>query len=447
MIVEPTVKDAYDLMHRGALALALVEKNGMRIDVERMDNSIKSTRDKIEGNERFLQDSREWKVWKKRYGSSASLGSRAQLGVVLYEDMGYEVGSKTKTGRAQVNEEQLAKLNSDFVTAYLENEKLKKLLSTYLIGIRREVCNGYLHPSFNLHMVRTYRSSSSTPNFQNIPIRDPKIGSLIRSCFVPRKNHILVEIDYGALEFRIASCFWQDMAMVDYACNPELDIHRDIAMECYCLTKDEVTKKARFHAKNQFVFPTLYNSYYVNTARHLWASIKDDKLETSQGVPLDRHLADKGITRQTFEDHIKGVEQNFNNRFSTWSKKKERWWKDYLMDGEFNLMTGFRVKGVMNRNQIANIPIQGPAFHILLWSLTRLVKWMVKSKMKSKIIGQIHDSIVADVHKNELQDYLEKAKQVMTEDVRKYWPWIITDLMIEVETSSTNWYEKKELAI
>jgi len=445
--MKPTTKDAYKLLHEGMLALARAEEVGMRIDVDLMDRTIEDTKVRIKDLNEALKDSEEWGMWRKRYGEKANLGSRTQLGKILFEVLNYTPLSKTKTGRGQVDVDCLSKIDTDFTRNYISAEKLKKLLSTYLVGIRREVCDGFLHPSFNLHLVRTYRSSSSNPNFQNIPIRDPEIGKLIRSCFVPRKGHTLVEIDYGALEFRICACFHRDKKMVDYACNPDLDIHRDMAAECYCLNKSQVTKQARFHAKNCFVFPTIYNSYYKNTARNLWNAIDESALKTVEGVSLRKHLKSKGIDFYNYEDHIKRVEEKFNKKFSTWSSHKETWWNNYIENGWFDLMTGFRMSGIYTRNQVANIPIQGPAFHCLLWSLIQMVKWLSKAKMKSHIIGQIHDSIVADVHNSELSDYLNKAKQVMTEGVREHWPWIITDLQIEAEASDVNWYEKKPIEI
>ena len=94
-----------------------------------------------------------------------------------------------------------------------------------------------------------------------------------------------------------------------------------------------------------------------------------------------------------------------------------------------------------------NTPVQGPSFHCLLWSLIRLNDWLKKYRMKSRIICQIHDSILADVHDGELQDYVAMARQVMTGDVRKEWSWIITPLAVGVEGSKVNWFEKKALTI
>jgi DNA polymerase-1 len=334
----------------------------------------------------------------------------------------------------------LESLDVPFVKDYLSIEKLKKLQSTYLKGIKREVVDGFLHPFFDLHLARSHRPSSSRPNFQNIPIRDPLIGKLIRSCFIPRKDHVLVEIDYSALEFKIAACFWRDDSMVAYASDPNLDIHRDMASECYRLDVDNVLSTARFFAKNQFVFPILYGSYYGNCAKNLWKESKG--LSCQDGMPLQEHLSDMGMARyQDFEEHIQNVEREFNVRFPTWSSRKEQWRRDYVRDGYFDLMTGFRCSGVYSINQLMNTPIQGPAFHCLLWCLIELVKWMIKKKMKSKVIGQIHDSIIADVHRSELDDFIQKARELMTRDIRRVWDWIIVPLDVDVETSETNWFE------
>ena len=115
----------------------------------------------------------------------------------------------------------------------------------------------------------------------------------------------------------------------------------------------------------------------------------------------------------------------------------------------FDTLTGFRIEGLYKRNEVINYPVQGSAFHWLLWSLIRIQKLLKKYKMKSLLVGQIHDSIVGDVHKKELRDYLDIVKQVMTIDVRKHWEWIIVPLRIEAEVAPVggSWFDKKEVKI
>jgi len=313
--------------------------------------------------------------------------------------------------------------------------------------VRREVVGGFLHPVYNLHFALTHRSSSDNPNFQNLPIRDPRQSKLIRKAFIPRsKEHMILEVDYGALEFRGAACFWRDPAMVEYACDETLDIHRDMAAECYRLDVDQVSKMARSMTKTMFVFPELYGSYYKNCARSLWSVIAQFHLKTVDGVGLYEELERQGIgTYDAFVEHIRRVEQHLNERFSYWSEQKEVWWNKYVEQGWFKMMTGFVCSGIYSRNQVMNSPIQGPSFHCLLWSLIQLNRELKHRKMKTVVAGQVHDSIWLDVYKPELDDVMQMAHEWMTIKVREHWDWIITDLEIEVEGSDQTWYDKQPI--
>ncbi len=458
--MKATTAAACRLMHEGTLAHAEIEAAGIRIDVARLDRTIKGVGNRIESLTGKLKQDDVWKVWKRRFGGQANMGSRPQLGKVLFDELGYKSTTVTKTGRPKMDRVELERLDLPFVKRFLQLEDIKKLKSTYLMGIRREVVDGFLRPSFNLHLARTYRPSSDSPNFQNIPIRDKRVGKMIRSCFIPRDGHVLVEIDYSALEVRVAACYNRDPALIEYICDSTKDMHRDMAAECYMLSKGQVTKEARFYAKNQFVFPEFYGSYYAKCAPNLWDAIRSAKLTTVDGIPLQKHLAKKGISKLgycqpsekpeegTFERHIQQVEQGFwGKRFKVYAQWKLDWFRKYQKRGWFDMLTGFRVSGVYGRNDVINYPVQGSAFHCLLWSLIRLVRKMQKKKMGSMVVGQIHDSIVADVHRDELDDYLAMAKQIMTEDIRREWKWIIVPLTIEAEVGERNWYEKVEVKL
>ena len=446
---QPSNAQALKLMMEGSKALADVEQHGMRIDVDYLDSAIAKATTKIRELEGAIKEDEVWQTWRKVYGSKANLGSNAQLAQVIFGELGVECKVRTKTGRPKTDAEALEGVDFPFVRKLVNLEKLKKARSTYLVGLRSEVVDGFVHPFFHLHLATTFRSSSSNPNLQNQPIRDKRQAKLIRQAFVPRSaDHVLVEIDYSALEFKGAANFWLDPGMVAYASDPSLDIHRDMGAECYRLATDQVSKNVRSYAKNQFVFPTLYGSYYKNTGIGLWASIAKAGLTTADGVPLQQHLEQKSIfTEEDFIAHIRGVEQRFNERFPAWSEKKEKWWQQYLENGWFPLSTGFVCAGVFSYNNLMNTPIQGPSFHCLLWSLIELNKWLKQCKMRSRIICQIHDSILADVHRSELADYLVVAKRIMTEDIRKHWDWIVTPLWVEAEVAESNWFEKKVVAI
>lgn len=460
--MKPAQEDAYKLFHRGAIELAHVEANGMRVDVDRLERNIEKTSTRIDELTGRLKQDDVWTLWKRRFQQRASLGSPVQLAKVIYDEMGYKPKGSTKLGkRAKTDVDTLSKIDLPFVEDYLKLKKLQKLHGTYLKGVQREVHDGFLHPVFNLHFVKTYRSSSDSPNFQNFPIRDLEIGKLIRACIVPREDHSLVEIDYGAIEVRVAACYTHDKRLIEYCKDPTTDMHRDMAVKCYKLRPSQVSKDTRYCTKSEFVFPEFYGSYYVRCAQNMWEAIDEQRLTLIDTIPigLKEHLATKGIKKLgkcnpkyasikgTFEHHIKQVEKQFWEDFSGYARWKDQWVADYQKNGGFDLLTGFRVDGVYSRNQILNGAIQGVAFHLLLWSLITLNRWLRKNKMKTKIVGQIHDSIMADVHKDEMQDYLQMAKRIMTIGVRKYWPWIIVPLVIEAEASSISWFDKKEIEI
>lgn len=448
-------------MMEGSQALADVENNGMRIDTDYLDRKIEWAGNKIKEYEARLREDDVYRIWRKRFGTNADIGSPQQLSSVLFDDLGYEVKNWTSEDESKrkpkMDEVTLEGIDIPFVKMWIARKKMIKARSTYLIGIRRETHNGFLHPVFNLHFVTTYRSSSDSPNFQNIPVRDPTYAKLIRRAFIPYDDEsMLMEIDYGALEFRGAACFWKDPAMIAYASDPDLDIHRDMAAECYILPTDRVSKPVRGTAKTYFVFPELYGSYYGNIGRRLWERITLDDLKTADGTPIGDHLAEKGIrklgtknamTDNTFLYHIKQVEREFNERFPHWAKAKEKWWSDYLKNGWFPLMTGFVCQGIYSINDVMNYPIQGPSFHLTLWSLIQLNKRLKQKKMRSRVIGQIHDSIMGNVYRSERDDYIEMATSIMTQEVKRHWDWVVTPLEIEIEASDTNWFEKKTLAL
>jgi len=460
--MRPVTDEAYKLFHNGTLALAQVEANGIRIDVDYLNKAITQTTTKIDNLSDKMKRHKVFKTWKKHYGARTNMGSRQQLGKIIFDVMGYDCPSLTRTERYQTNEVVLTTLNLDFTNQLLKVEKLKKARSTYLQGILKHVVDGYLHPSFGLNIAQTYRGNCTDPNFQNIPIRDPKIAKLVRQAFIARHNHHIIETDYGGVEICGAACYHHDPRMISYIENKKKDLHRDMAMQIYMLQKKLMTKDIRYCGKNMFVFPQFYGDYYVHCSQRLWEAMSAMHLKTTDGVKLRKHLKSKGIKKLgrcnpkmppasgTFEGHVKEVENDFwNRRFKVYNQWKKDWWESYQKKGYFDTLTGFRIEGLLNRKECINYPIQGSAFHWLLWSLIQIQKQLNKYKMKSLIIGQIHDSIVGDVHRKEKRNYLEICQQVMTVDVMKHWPWIIVPLTIEAEVAPVggSWYEKKGVKI
>ena len=463
--MKPITNQAYKLLHDGCVALAEVEANGIRIDVEYLNRAIEQTSDKIKDLTDKLKRKKIYEVWRKNYGAKTNLGSREQLGKILFDVLKYPCATRTKIEKKpKADDTNLRMTNLKFVDRYLRIEKLKKARGTYLKGILRETTNGFLHPNFPLHITQSYRGSSDHPNFQNQPIKDPEIAELVRQAFIARDNHQIIEVDFKGAEICNAACYHKDPKMISYIKNPKLDMHRDMAAEIYMLERKQVTYWMRDAGKNRFIFPEFYGDWYKSRAISLWKAIEELNLVVEDtGYDLYSHLETKGIyelgdcdpekepEEGTFEKHLQEIEYDFwHRRFKVYNKWKKDWYKQYLKLGYFRTLTGFIIDCHLNRKQVINYPVQGSAFHWLLWSLIRIQKLMKKYKLtRSLIVGQIHDSIVGDIHKKEKKDYLKIVKQVIYEDIRKHWDWIIVPLIVEVEVAPVggSWYDKKEIEI
>lgn len=443
--------DAYQLMHEGAIALAEVQSNGIRVDMAYLKEKRKSTAHQIKKIKAVLEECKEVRKWKKLYGREFNLDSNDQLADILYNHLGYEAVGETASGNAAVDKKALERIDLPMVKQLLLLRKLQKARGTYLAGISREVVDGFLYPFFNLHTVKTYRSSSNNPNFQNMPIRDPFMGELIRRAFIPRENRILLELDYSSIEVKIAACYHKDPTMLSYIKDPSKDMHRDMAAQCYKLPQEQVTKFIRYCGKNMYVFPEFYGSYYAQVAPDLWSAAQKEDNKLVDGTLLKEHLVAQGLgSYSRFESYIQKVEDHFwNKRFRVYNNWRKKHYASYLKKGYFDTLTGFRCQGVMKKNDVINYPVQGAAFHCLLWSLIQLNRMFRKKKMATCIVGQIHDSIVMDVEPKELSDVLAMAKQVMCSDLLQHWDWIIVPIDIEAEAAPVNgsWFEKKKVEI
>ena len=375
--MKPITNQAYKLLHDGCVALSQVEANGICIDTNYLKEAIHKAGLQINEISDNLKQYKIYKVWRKTYGSKTNLGSREQLGKVLFDVMKYPCQLRTKTGRAKADETNLKSTGLKFVDSYLRFEKLKKARSTYLRNILRETTDGFLHPNFPLHLVQSYRGSSDHPNFQNIPVRDPEIKELVRRAFIARKNHQIVEIDFKGIEICSAACYHKDPRMIKYIKNPKLDLHRDMAAEIYMLERNEVTNDTRYCSKNQFIFPQFFGDWYKHCAVHLWNNIEVLNLVIKDtNIDLYSHLKSMGICELgacdpdedsedgTFEKHLQKIEYAFwNKRFKVYNQWKKDWWKAYQEDGYFETLTGFIIEGNLDRKQAINYPIQGTAFH------------------------------------------------------------------------------------
>jgi DNA polymerase-1 len=363
--------------------------------------------------------------------------------------MKIEPPKTTGGGSGATDEEALKLLSMPELELLLRIRKLVKIRDTYLWSFIRETnTDGYMHPSFNLHTVRTYRSSGSNPNFQNIPKRDKEAMRICRKAILPRPGHMLIEADFSAIEVTVGCFYHKDPVMLDYIKDKKSDMHLDMAKQIFLF--DQLDKHIPTHAvlrqaaKNSFVFPQFYGDYYGNNAKGIceWVKLPQGLWKRGIGIELpeggyisDHFWLHKIRSFDQFVDHMKQVEDDFwNRRFKIYQQWKEAWVQQYRHKGYLRMLTGFTCSGVMRKNEITNYAIQGTAFHCLLKTFILFDEVIRKEGLDSRLIGQVHDSMVIDVNPNELDQIKDALQKIVKEELPTIWPWIIVPLEIEIDT-------------
>ncbi len=460
MLLNIRSNEAYQLLHEGTLALSRVEEAGVRIDTDYVERTTSELTKRIDGLEKEFINTNFYRHWQHSSKGKVNINSDAQLRHFLYTIKKLEPVKFTESGLGSTDEESLRKLEIPELVQLIEIRKLKKTRDVYLTGFAREQVDGYVHPSFNLHLVKTYRSSSNNPNLQNVPVRDEEAMQICRSALFPHPGHQFLDVDFKSIEVCISACYHHDSNMVKYIRDKKSDMHGDMAKQIFIM--DKIDKKNHGHAilrqaaKNGFVFPEFYGDYYGDCAGILcdWGKLPRGKWTTGMGIELDTsafrlsdHLIAKGINSYAkFESHLKAIEDDFwNNRFAEYNEWKKRWWNVYQKYGYIDLLTGFRCSGVMDMKNCINYPIQGAAFHCLLWTLIETDKVMRAEKWKSKIVSQVHDDILLSVHPDEMDHVKEVVYDIATVQLPATWKWINVPLEVEMKAYKINgsWAEKE----
>lgn len=449
MNIQPLNRDAYQLFHDGSLALARAERNGIRVDLDYCNKMQSHLARQIARLEAQLQDSEIMRVGKKTFGFKFNIDSDDQLAKVLFEKMGCNSTIKTSSGKPSTSAEALEVLAVQYpeVNDLVRKRKLTKAKDTYLENYLREQVNGVIHTNFNLHLARSFRPSTDSPNLANVPSRDPEIKKIVRRGIKARPGRKIVSIDFKGVEVSIAYDYHKDPDMETYLRDKRNDMHRDMAMRLYLLEQPQITKPIRHSGKNEFVFPQFYGDWWKSCAQQLWLSAHQHVLP--DGTKLTDHLASKNIhDLEDFERHVESVERwMWDEKWYVYSQWKKDWWEAYLRRGYFDSLTGFRYSGIMDRKQACNYPIQGSAFHAML----QCIIWMDEDSRKegwdSFVCNQIYDDLMLDVHPDEEEMVIARARKYMTERLPEHWPWILVPLEIEVEAAGVDetWYDKKEV--
>lgn len=443
--LSPSLMRGFRLEMEGIVALAQAEHNGLICNEKDLQKSKSIMTKRMDMLEMEIRKSKEIKKFSKKDSKgrpiSFSLTNPHHLSYLVFNDLGYETEKKTATGKNKADKEVFSTYNIDVVNNVLEWKRWSKARDTYVASFEREITDSVIHPFFHLHIVPSFRSSSSDVNFQNIPKRDTKVADLIRRTLRCKPGHKFAEYDYSAQEVHLIACLNKDPTLIKYI-EDGYDMHRDMASKIFIKDPKEISKKERYNAKNGFVFPTFYGSYYKKTAAEIWNTAEKESIQwlKSQGIK----------TLDDFTEHMKAIEDEFwYDRFPVAREYKETIIMEYENKGYIEMPSGFRCYGPMSRNDILNYPVQGAAFHCLLWTFTQLDRVIKKRKMETTLIGQIHDSTVVSVHPEEEEMFDHFIWLYGTQKIREHWDWLIVPLGIEKSISKIDgsWSDVEEIGL
>nr|WP_293836127.1 DNA polymerase I [uncultured Arsenicibacter sp.] len=332
-------------------------------------------------------------------GSEFNIGSPKQLGEILFERLKLDKNAKkTRTGQYATGEEILSKLEEEHEIArkILDYRELVKLKNTYVDALPLLISkrDGRIHTSFNQAVAATGRLSSTNPNLQNIPIRTPR-GKEIRKAFVPRSEEfVIMSADYSQIELRIMAAFSGDQTMLD-AFNNGIDIHTSTASKVFGVPIAEVTGDMRRKAKT-INFGIIYGISAFGLAQRL----KIPRKEAAQIIDdyFAQFAAVKGYMDET-------IEKARNCGYAETILGRRR----YLRDINSRNQTD---RQFAERNAI-NAPIQGSAADMLKIAMIQIHDFMQVNHLKSKMILTVHDELVFDAHRSELDMLRENVDNIM----------------------------------
>ena len=357
-----------------------MEFEGVRIDMEFLHNYSKALEKDAKAAEELVYE---------QAGVRFNLASPKQLGEVLFEKLKLDPkAKKTKTGQYATGEDVLTKLANQhkICNDILTFRELTKLKSTYVDAFP-ELVNpktGRVHTSYAQAVAVTGRLSSNNPNLQNIPIRTER-GREIRKAFIPRdEQHVLVSADYSQIELRIVAAISGDENMCE-AFTSGKDIHTATAAKVFNVEESEVTKEMRYKAKS-VNFGIIYGQGAFGLAENLGIS------RTEAKDIIDNYKKQFPKIQQYMDDTIAFAKAN---GFVQTLMGRKRWLKDINS-------ANFTIRGFAERNAI-NSPIQGTAADMIKLAMIKIHDTLKNKQLKSKMILQVHDELVFDVHKDELE--------------------------------------------
>ena len=370
----------YEVENPLVKVLTDMEFEGIRIDEGFLNDYSKQ----LEAEAKVAEES----VYKQA-GVRFNLASPKQLGEVLFEKLQLDPkAKKTKTGQYATGEDVLLKLaaKNKIVDDILIFREYTKLKSTYVDALPLMINKktGRVHTSYAQAVAVTGRLSSNNPNLQNIPVRTER-GKEIRKAFIPRdKDHVLVSADYSQIELRIVAAISGDENMCN-AFKTGKDIHTATAAKVFNVDEKEVTKEMRYKAKS-VNFGIIYGQGAFGLAENLGIPRAEAK------EIIDNYKKEFPLIQKYMDDTINFAKET---GYVETLMGRKRWLRDINS-------ANFTVRGFAERNAI-NSPIQGTAADMIKLAMIKIHAAFKKQNFKSKMLLQVHDELVFDAHKDEIE--------------------------------------------
>ncbi len=390
-LVSEEVRSVFDRIEIPLIkVLGRMEREGVNVNTEFLANYSSELEKESAEIEKTIYE---------QAGVTFNIASPKQLGEVLFDHMKLDAkAKKTKTGQYKTDEATLTKLADvhalpKMILEYRHNQKLK---STYVDAIPRLVNpnTNRVHTNFAQAVAATGRLSSTNPNLQNIPIRTDK-GREIRKAFIPRdENHILVAADYSQIELRIVASMSGDEAMSEAFVNG-LDIHTATAAKVFEVELEDVTKEQRYKAKS-----VNFGLIYGQGASGLSQNLKIKRSEAQELI--DAYFDQFSGIKKYMDDTIKTC-RDYGYVKTLMGRKRQ------IRDINSQNRT---VVGFAERNAV-NAPIQGSAADMIKLAMINIDAALRLQGFKSKMILQVHDELLFDVHKDELDSLKMLIKPLM----------------------------------
>ena len=337
-------------------------------------------------------------------GKNFNIGSPKQLGEILFDKLKIsENPKKTKTGQYATGEDILHRLSKNHKIAgkILEFREYNKLKSTYVDALPKLISNKdhRIHTDYRQTVASTGRLSSNNPNLQNIPIRTQR-GKEVRKAFIPKnENYLVLSADYSQIELRIMAAFSKDEAMIQ-AFKEGKDIHSITASKIFKVAIENVQPEMRRKAK-EVNFGIIYGISAFGLSQNLNISRAEAK------EVIDSYFKEFPKVKTYMEN---AIEEAKSKEYVETLLGRKRFLRNINSKN-------FTMRGFDERNAI-NAPIQGSAADIIKIAMINIHKWMKEKNVKSKMIMQVHDELVFDVHKEEIEQMKTQIADMMQNAIK-----------------------------